>query len=202
MSASSPAAGRPEDAAAAAANARIGARVFSSAVVFIFAAFVFAFFYLSAVNSNGDFRPAHTNPSSGYGVAILVCVIAAAAAFEFARRALGSGEAGGWRAGSAAALVLGVAVVALQVIQYATLGFKTAAGGYASVFFGWTLLFLLCWIGALYWIETLVAQSARGSAAGEDGAELLRPSADGCAVYVFTLLGIEIVAFVLLYLVK
>jgi heme/copper-type cytochrome/quinol oxidase subunit 3 len=204
MSSSAPAAGGSgsEDARIVGANLRVGARLFASAVVFVFAAFVFAFFYLRAVNSHGDFRPAHVNPSSGFGIAILVGVITATASFDLARRRLGN-AAGGWGAGLAAALGLGVAVVALQVIQYFTLGFKTAAGGYASVFWGWTLLFLLCWLGALYWMATLLAQSVRGGAiAGGDDAELLRGGADGCVVYLYTLAGIELVSFVLLYLVK
>lgn len=180
-------------------NVRVGARLFASAVVFVFAAFLFGYFYLRAVNSNNHFRPAHVSPPTGLGVAILVCVLATAAGLELAGRGLAAGKRGDWRLGSGVALGFGVAVVALQVIEYFALDFKTAAGGYASLFWGWTLLFALFWLGAVYWLETLVAQTARDSA---EGSELLGPSADGLAVYLYTLAGIEIVAFLLLYVVK
>ena len=60
------------------ANVRIGVRLLSSGVVFLFMAFTFAFWYLRELNSNHDFHPANVNPPQGYGIAILVCVIATA----------------------------------------------------------------------------------------------------------------------------
>jgi hypothetical protein len=60
-----------EDPAVLGKNLAVGARLLASAVVFFFMAFVFAFFYLRALNTNHDFHPAHTNPPTGYGVAIL-----------------------------------------------------------------------------------------------------------------------------------
>lgn len=199
MSASTPSGGHnvPDDPKVLGSNLRLGARVFASGVIFVFGALVFAFLYLRAVNSNDLFRPSHVNPPAGFGIAILVGVLAATASFELGRRRLRSGEQKGWMMGSAVALGLAVAVAALQVIEYFALGFKTASGGYASVFFGWTLLFLLFWLGVVYWIETLVAQTARGG-----GAELLDSGADGCFVYLATMAVVQLVGFVLLYLVK
>jgi len=180
------------------ANLRLGARVFASAVVFVFGSFLFAFFYLRAINSNNLFHPAGVNPPAGFGIAILLGVLATTAAFDLARRRRGRDESA-WRSGSAVALVLALAVVGLQVIEYFALSFKTASGGYASVFWGWTLLYLLFWLGAVYWSETLVAQTRRG---GAEGAELLGPSADGCTIYLYTLAAIQVVTYILLYLVK
>jgi hypothetical protein len=103
--------------------------------------------------------------------------------------------------------VLGIAPVAIQVVQYTNLRFAPTSGGYASVFMGWTVLFLFFWLGAVYWVETLLAQSLRGERGPAESEvsrplELLRPSADACLVYVSLMAGIEIVGYVLLYLVK
>jgi len=188
-----------DDGATVAANSRVGVRLLASAVVFVFMAFVFAFLYLRALNSDGDFRPAHTNPSQGFGVAILVSVLAAAALFEIARRRLAGGGQSGWRSASGAALVLALAVVVLQIVEYMNLGFKTAGGGFASVFWGWTLAFLLFWLGAVYWVETLVASSARTDGEPES---FVGPAADACAVYLWTVAAVAALGYVLLYLVK
>jgi heme/copper-type cytochrome/quinol oxidase subunit 3 len=187
-------------------NLGVGARLFASAVAFVFVAFVFAFFYLRAVNSNGDWRPGHVKPLQGWGIAILLCTLGSAVIFDAARRTLADGLERSWRIGSGVALVLGVVVVAAQVVDYTAINFKTAGGGYASVFWGWTLVFLIFWFGALYWVETLFAQSIRRPPAspreGTAGTELLRPSADGCVVYLYLLALIQLIAYVLLYLVK
>ena len=197
---------RAEDVRAVAINIGVGVRLLASGVAFVFVSFVFAFFYLRAVNSNGLWRPSHVKPLPGYGIAVLVCIVGAAVLFDLARRSVVAGTERNWRAASLGALTLGVLAVVAQLVDYHEIHFHTAGGGYASVFWGWTLVFLVCWVGALYWIETLVAQSLRHPPAspreGTAGSELLPPSADGCLVYLYTLVGIEVIAFVLLYLVK
>ena len=187
-------------------NLAVGARLLASAVVFFFMAFVFAFFYLRALNSNHDFHPTHTNPPTGYGIAILVCVLGSTVAFEVGRRSLEDGRGSLWRAGSLVALVAGLAALVLQGVEYYHLQFGADAGGLASVFLGFTVVFALFWLGAVYWIETLWAQSLRQptSAAGDIDAPslVLRPSADACAIYLYVMVLVELFAFVLLYLVK
>jgi heme/copper-type cytochrome/quinol oxidase subunit 3 len=196
----------PEDPAGLGANLAVGARLLASAVVFLFMAYVFAFFYLRALNTNHDFHPAHTNPPSGWGVAILVCVVGATAVFELARRALEDGRGSPWRIGSLVAFVLGLAAVILQIVEYFNLPFGASDGGLASVFLGFTVVFGFFWLGAVYWVETLWAQSLRqpAGAHGEfvEPSRLLRPSADACALYLWVLVLVELFAFVLLYLVK
>jgi heme/copper-type cytochrome/quinol oxidase subunit 3 len=183
----------------------VGARLLASAVVFFFMAFVFAFFYLRALNTNHDFHPAHTNPPTGYGVAILACVLAATIAFELARRTLTDGTGSAWRIGALFAFVLGLAAVAIQGIEYYNLPFGASDGGLASVFLGFTAVFGIFWLGAVYWMETLWAQSLRRpESAGDIAApsDLLRPSTAACSVYLYVLVLAELFAFVLLYLVK
>ncbi len=195
-----------EDPAVLGANLAVGARLLASAVVFLFMAFVFAFFYLRALNTNHDFHVAHSNPPTAFGVAIFLCVLGSTVAFEVARRALDDGRSSPWRIGALLALVLAIAAVVVQVSEYFNLSFGASGGGLASVFFGFTVVFGVFWLGAVYWIETLWAQSLRQppSAQGQVAApsSLLRPSADACVVYMYVMALVELFAFVLLYLVK
>jgi heme/copper-type cytochrome/quinol oxidase subunit 3 len=201
-----PGGARAEDVRQVASNIAIGSRLLASSTAFLFMAFLFAFFYLRAVNSDGLWRPKHVAPVQGYGIAVLLLTILCAAGFDGARRQLVAGTESRWRSGSLTALGLGVLVVVAQGLEYATITFKTADGGWASVFWGWTLVQLLCWLGALYWIETLVAQSIRRPPAsprqGSAGSELLRPSSDACVVFLYTLAIIELISYVLLYVIK
>jgi heme/copper-type cytochrome/quinol oxidase subunit 3 len=189
-----------------AGNISVGARLAASAITFFFMAFVFAFFYLRALNTGHSFREPHVTPPVGWGVAILACVVISAGIFVSARTALGDGTSTTWRIGSLIALVLALAVVGLQIIEYYNLSFGATDGGLASVFTGFTFVFIVIWLGVVYWIETLWAQSLRGERVGEsdiaDTSRLLRPSADGCAVVLFVMVVTQIFAFVLLYLIK
>lgn len=126
----------PEDPAIVGANLRIGVRLLASAIVFLFMAFVFAFFYLRELNSNNDFHPSSVNPQQGYGIAVLVGVILTGLVFDRARRGLAAGSESTWRSVSLAALLLSLAVFVVSVIELIELPFKTASGGFASVFWG------------------------------------------------------------------
>lgn len=191
----------PEDPAFVQSNGKVGVRLFSSAILFLFMAFVFAFFYLRALNSNNDFHQPGVNPPQGYGVAILVCALACALVMDRARRALAAGAESNWMSLSLIGLLLGIAVLVLQVVEYIALPFTTADGGLASVFWGWSALWLVIWLGAIYWMETLVAQTRRGGLdSGAPGG--LVASADGCAFFLATLAAVEVVAYICLYLIK
>jgi heme/copper-type cytochrome/quinol oxidase subunit 3 len=196
----------PEDPKILGANLAAGARLLASGVVFLFMAYVFAFFYLRALNTNHDFHPAHTNPPTGFGVAILLCVIGSTAAFEIARRAVADGTGSAWRMGSLLSWALGLAAVGLQIIEYFNLHFGASGGGLVSVFLGFTVVFGVFWLGAVYWIETLWAQSLRQPSSAQSDiaapAQHLRPSADACAVFLYVMVLVELFAFVLLYLIK
>lgn len=201
-----PGAARADDVRQITGNLTIGARLWASATAFMFMSFVFAFFYLRAVNSNGLWRPKGVAPVQVWGIAGLVLMILTAVALDAARREVVGGNEARWRSGSIGALALAVLVVVCQGLEYATISFKTWQGGWAAVFWGWTLVQLLFWLGAVYWIETLVAQTLRRPAAaaseGTAGAGLLRPSADACIVYLYTMSVIALIAYVLVYVVK
>jgi len=176
-------------------NFAIGSKLLSSAVAIFFMSFVFTFFYLRALNTAHDFREPHVTPPIGWGVAILACVLVSCLALEVGRRALGLVS---W--------LVGLAAVALQATEYYNLHFGATDGGLASVFLGFTAWFAVFWLGSVYWVETLWAHSVRRPSSKEidvgDPARLLRSNADAAMTYAYTMAGTEIIAFVLLYLVK
>jgi len=201
-----PAAARADDVRQLTGNLTIGVRLLCSAVAFLFISFLFAFFYLRAVNSNGLWRPKGVEPVQSWGIAVMVLMILAALAFDVGRRALVGGTEPRWRGAALAALALAVLVIVAQGLEWATISFRTYQGGWAAVFWGWTLVQLLFWLGAVYWMETLVAQAFRRPPAspreGTAGSELLRPSADSAIVYLYSMAFMGIIAYVLVYLVK
>jgi heme/copper-type cytochrome/quinol oxidase subunit 3 len=181
----------------------LGSYLLSAATTFFFISFLFAFFYLRALNSNGLWagpKPGHHVPTTlTSGIAILACVLASAVLARVALAELrGRGRPLWWPA-AAAALLLGLAAVAIQCWQYTDLAFGTSEGGYASVYLGWTGFFTIFAFGAMLWLETILA-TARRTALGPTA----RPGPDLASFSIFwTTLGlVEIAAFVLLYGVK
>lgn len=201
-----PGGARADDIRQISGNLNIGVRLISSGTAFVFMAFLFGFFYLRDVNSNGLWRPKRVVPVQSWGIAVVVLVFLCALTFDLARRHMIDGTEPRWRSASLAALGCSLLVIVAQGLEYATITFKTADGGWASVFWGWTIVQLLFWLGAVYWIETLVAQSLRQPQAsatlGTAGSELLAPSANACQVFLYTMAAIELISYVLLYLVK
>jgi heme/copper-type cytochrome/quinol oxidase subunit 3 len=189
-------------------NLQVGARLVAAADAFGLLAFVFAYLYLRTLNSNGDWRPKHVDPSAGLGVAMAVCLAGCALAYWYGVRRLGDGTESGWRAGSVTALVLGVAVFGLIVAQFASMSFGPTSGGYASVFIGWLAFYGLMLLLVLYWLETLVAQSLHAhtqEVAAETTEvaapfELMRPAGDSLATVLYVMVGFGLLAWILLYL--
>lgn len=187
-------------------NFAVGSRLLCGAVAIFFMSFVFAFFYLRALNTGHDFREPHVTPPIGWGVAILAGVLVSSLALDVGRRALGDGSSGSWRALGLISWLAALAAVALQAAEYYNLHFGATDGGLASVFFGFTLWFAVFWLGSVYWVETLWAQSVRKARSHEadvgNPSRLLRPNADAAMTYLYTMAGTEVVAFILLYIVK
>jgi heme/copper-type cytochrome/quinol oxidase subunit 3 len=174
----------------------VGSRIFAAGEAFFFVAFLFAFFYLRALNSNNVWRGwphHHPHPSKAFGIAILICFVASAVVLRAAARM----AATTWRPAAAAAFALGLAAVGLQCAQFASLGFGPTDAGYGSVYVGWTGLLALAAFGTMLWLETVLAQSLRGSA----DVAYLRASVEAVSFSWAVLALVEIAAFVLLYLV-
>jgi len=202
----------------------VGSYLLSAATTFFFIAFLFAFLYLRALNSNGLWggpKPGHHVPTTlTSGIAILACVLASVALGRLALVELrGRGRTLWWPLG-VSALLLGLAAVAIQCWQYTDLAFGTSEGGYASVYLGWTGLFTIFVVGLMYWVETTVATSIRyrhsdvgglpeGHGSGDadrtqpdidDPLSLVRPELEAVSFYAAFLAGIGVVTWLILYL--
>ena len=85
-------------------NLRIASQLWASATVFFFFAFLFAYFYLRSLNSQGLWHPHHVQVPVGLGTAITACVVLSALASALrgspparrSRRHVAAGS-GSWR---------------------------------------------------------------------------------------------------------
>lgn len=179
-------------------NLRVGSRIWAAGLGFFFIAFLFAFFYLRALNSNGIWRgwpgTHKPHPSVAFGVAILICVVASALI------ALGANLVTPELAPLAlpASILLVLAAVGLQAAQFSSLGFGPTDGGYASVFVGWTGLLALVLLGMVYWLATAVGDVRRRA---EPTPGFRAAAVDAVSFVLVVLAGVELAAFILLYIV-
>ena len=180
-------------------NMAVGARIWAGGVAFFFVSFLFAFFYLRALDTNGKWNQHHLQPPYAWGVPILILVVASVLVYAGAVWALQQGNAFRWRLGAGIALLLGVAALAVQAAEYVYLDFGPGDGGLASVFVGWTGLFAVFVLGSMYWLETQLAQTLRE---GDTALPLIRPSGEALRLNWILLGVIQVVAFILLYAVR
>ena len=181
--------------------ATIGAYLLSAGTVFFFVAFLFAFFYLRALNSNNWWAGPNGKQVSvptGSGIAILVCVLVSVVLMRLALHDLRGSRRGSWWPLGLAALLLGLAAVAIQCWQYTDLAFGTEEGGYASVYLGWTGAFTLFAFGAMIWLEMLLATARRASTPPITE----ETSVASFSIFWTTLGVVQVFAFILLFGVK
>lgn len=187
---------------------RLGARLLCGSITFFFVAFLFAYFYLLALDNNGHFRIGDTTPPIGFGTAITGLLLIGAIVYRLAARrpwldALVAGIV---------ALLCTLAAVALQFYEYTTLHFGAASGGYAAVFFGWTSVYAVVALMGVYWIEIQVAsllrwrrgaveQRSQREGVPSDDEELLRAGIEASSFYWAYFVAIGVIAFIVLYLV-
>lgn len=196
----------PEPPHVAARTLSEASRLLAGATAFFFLAFVFAYFYLRSLNVEHMWRPAHVHPEGALGGAMVGCVVASALVTFLAGRQMKRG-ARSWLALLAAGVVLGLAAVGLQCIEYTVQDFGPTNGAYASVFCIWTAMYLLAVLGAMYWLETDLASElrARRQPASDEGdiAEvdrLIAPGLDAGVFFWAFLAAIGVVTYVTLYL--
>ena len=196
----------PEPSDVGARALSVAARLLAGASTFFFLAFLFAYFYLRSLNVEHLWHPAHVKPSQGLGAAFIACVVLSALLTIVAGRRM-KAQSPSWLGPAIAGVVLGVAAVALQCIEFTAQHFGPTDGAYASVFCAWSGFYLIAVLGSMYWLETQVATElrARRAPAPRDGDikdpdRLIAPGLDAAVFYWAFLAGLGAVAYVTLYL--
>jgi len=183
----------------------VGGRLLCGAISFFFASFVFAFFYLKALDTNGNWKIGRVVPDGGFGIAIAALFLFSAVIYRLAARR----PAGDSMAAGTIAVFMGVAAVVLQFVEYTALDFGASQGGYAAVFFGWTATYAIVALMGLYWIEVQVASLWRVRREGEmreievptSESALLLAGIEASSFYWAFFAAIGVIAYILLYLV-
>lgn len=177
----------------------VGAKMFCGAIAFFFAAFLFAYFYLRSLDPNNSWIIGkHVSPSGGLGVAVMASFLLSGLLLW-----LGSRRPEDQISTGVAATLLALLGVVLQFVQYGTLGFGPASGGYASVYFGWTATYALGALWGIYWMETQIAaiwRSRRPGAAPVDE-DLLQAGLSACSICWTFFVAIGVIMFITLYLI-
>src|ERR1700730_12490438 len=120
----------------------VATRLLAGASTFFFLAFVFAYFYLRSLNQEHLWRPKHINPDGTLGAVMIACVVLSAALTIVAGRQL-KRDTQSWVGPAIGGLLLGLAAVSVQCVEYTKQHFGPADGAYASVFCAWTAMYLI-----------------------------------------------------------
>ncbi len=197
----------PEPPDVGARSLYIAGRLLAGAATFFFLAYLFAYFYLRSLNESGVWHPTHVKPNQTFGAVVVACVVVSALLGIVAGRQM-KVHLRSWVVAASVALLLGLAAVAVQCVQYTVQHFGPTDGGYASVFCSWTALYAIAVLTTMYWLETQVATElrARRSPAAvhgdiADADRLIAPGLDAVVFFWSYLAGIGVVTWVTLYLV-
>ncbi len=137
-----------------------GTRLAIGALMFLFAAFAFAYFYLRSLNSHQMWHPAgFKGPQQWAGAVVMGLIVVSAGVQTAALQRIKAGTKSAWQAGAVVALVLGLAAVGLQVWQLLNLPFQPAQAGFASVFTGFYPVFVAVVLAAMIWLEILIMRA-------------------------------------------
>jgi heme/copper-type cytochrome/quinol oxidase subunit 3 len=198
-------------------NIGAGVRLAAGGLVSFYGAFLFCYVYLRERDASSVWRPAAVKVPLGTGIAVLACILASTALTALAIGVLRRRGEGAWRGIAALSQLLTLAALGVQCYQWAVLGFGPGSGAYASVFIGWTGFYAgVGLLSALYWRQTSLSTSLRHrrrepgpqvTVAGAPGGEGAARARLGFEVRAFAFLwyllaAIEVVTFVLLYIVK
>jgi heme/copper-type cytochrome/quinol oxidase subunit 3 len=204
MSASAPGHAEPEPREWQLRAIWVTGRLLCGAISFFFAAFVFAYFYLDALDDNHNWRIGPVSPSKGLGISIMALFLVGAVIYRLAAKRPEVDEL----AAGIIATVFTLAAVALQFFEYTTLDFGAASGGYAAVFFGWTATYAIVALMGIYWVETQTASLWRVRREGEREIHipagemaLIRAGIEAASFYWAYFVAIGVLAWIVLYIV-
>ncbi len=137
-----------------------GSRLAMGGLSFLFGSFVFAYFYLRSLNSHGRWHGAgFIQPNVAMGTIIIALIVVSAIIQTVVLQRIKAGNKSAWQAGAAVALVLGLAAVALMIIQLLFLPFWPGSSGYSSVFVGTYPVYLTVVLAVMIWLETMLMRS-------------------------------------------
>jgi cellobiose-specific phosphotransferase system component IIC len=180
----------------------VGGRLLCGAISFFFAAFVFAFFYLKALDTNHSWKIGTVQPAKGLGLSIMALIVVGAVIYRLAAKRPEVDEL----AAGAIAVLFTLGAVALQFFEYTLLGFGASSGGYASVFIGWTATYAVVALMGIYWIWIQTASLFRVRREGEREIEipageeqLLRAGVEAASFYWAYFAAIGFLSWIVLY---
>jgi heme/copper-type cytochrome/quinol oxidase subunit 3 len=137
-----------------------GSRLAVGGMTFLFGCFVFTYFYLRSLNSNGMWHPAgFKGPQQWAGALIMALVVASAAVQYLGLQRIKAGGKRAWQGAAALALVLGLAAIGVQVWQLLNLPFFPGSSGFASTFVGESAISVVFVLGAMIWLEILIVRA-------------------------------------------
>jgi heme/copper-type cytochrome/quinol oxidase subunit 3 len=137
-----------------------GARFAVGALSFLYGAFAFAYFYLRSVNSSGRWEGSgYHAPPIGYGVTVLILVLASAVIHYVGLIRIKAGAKNVWQVASLVALLLGVAAVVVQILDLLSLPFPPGSSGFSTVFVDTYPVLLVSWLAMMMWLEILIMRA-------------------------------------------
>lgn len=138
-----------------------GSRLLVGIVVFALASLAFAYFYLRSSNNDDLWRPGGITAPTGTGAAIFAITAFAGLIAIFGRKRIQQGQHADWQVAGWTTVLSGLVAIGLQIWQLTQLPFYPGSSGYASCFIGWASMNIAMLLGAVYWMETLLARSLR-----------------------------------------
>jgi heme/copper-type cytochrome/quinol oxidase subunit 3 len=137
-----------------------GSRLAIGGMTFLFGSFVFAYFYLRSLNSNGMWHPAGFNGPQQWAGAVIMALVVVGAAVQYAGlQRIKAGHKGDWMRAALVTLVLGLGAIGLQVWQLLNLPFFPGSAGFASTFVGESAISVVFVLGSMIWLETLIMRA-------------------------------------------
>lgn len=171
-----------------------GAQLLASGTAFFFLAFLFAYTYLRSLDNGAAFRPRGVDAPEAVAAISTALVVLSALLSLRALVVQRAGRHGAVVAPLAGALLCGLAALATQALEWATIDFGPNSGGYASVFVGWTGFYALFLAATLVWLEIQLATALRNRGRVLSGLRAF-------CLYLVFLAGVAVVTFVVLDLI-